>query len=105
MLGRINAAKKQLIVTPQAAVKILLFHGGMSMVCIPLFILLGGVGWIRAWSAAIGCTTAILASGEGVWMSIRLRHVRCALMTGVALLALLFWAWVLYLRVYGHDAA
>jgi len=100
-----STAKKPLIVTPQAAVRILLYHAGISIACISFFILVQSVGWVRAWSGAIGCGTAILASGEGVWMSIRLRDGRCMLLTILALLALAFWAWVVYLSVYGRDAA
>ena len=99
-----STTKKPFVVTPQAAVRILLFHGGVSIACIPVFIFFESVGWIGAWSGAIWFMTALLASGEGMWMSLRLRDARCALVTFLALPALGFWSWVLYLKVYGQNA-
>jgi len=95
-------AKK--VISPAIAVRIVLFHAGFSIACLLLFALLGSVDSIRVYVGAAGCVTGIIASGEGVWMSIRLRDVRCSLATVCALVALALWAWLLYLRIYGHFA-
>jgi|SRR5579859_5143881 len=92
------------VISPEIVVKILIYHLGISVACLILFALIGRLGSIRAYIAAAGSLAALIASGEGVWMSIRLRNVRCSLLTVCALVALAFWAWLVFLRIYGHYA-